>query len=191
MTAPARRRASRLPSRPLLAALAGTLALAAAVPQDAAPAPAPAPAPASQDAAPAPLALAALDWMAGSWRAAHGSASSEEHWLPAAGGLMLGLHRDVDEARGRASFEFLRIEARPTGLVYVAQPGGRAPTDFALVEHGEQRVVFANPEHDFPQRLVYWRDGEALLARAEGADGQGPQWRWERVERPLHEAPAH
>jgi hypothetical protein len=32
-----------------------------------------------------------------------------------------------------------------------------------------QRAVFENPTHDFPQRVIYERDGDALKARIEGS----------------------
>jgi hypothetical protein len=41
--------------------------------------------------------------------------------------------------------------------------------------------VFENKEHDFPQRILYWRGKGALHARIEGLrDGQprSLEWRW-------------
>ncbi len=67
--------------------------------------------------------LDAVAFMAGTWIGEDGVMSMEEHWTAPFGGLMLGLHRDV--ARGRAVFfEFLRIEATPKGIVYLASPKG-------------------------------------------------------------------
>jgi hypothetical protein len=59
---------------------------------------------------------------------------------------------------------------------------GRPPTPFKLVESGERRAVFANPQHDFPKRILYWlaKDG-ALHARIEGDAGKSMEWRWERA----------
>ena len=53
---------------------------------------------------------------------------------------MVGMHHDVLPS-GKAFFEFLRIEARPEGIVYVAMPRGQAPTDFTLAESSAKRVV--------------------------------------------------
>ncbi|MEM7245028.1 MAG: DUF6265 family protein [Acidobacteriota bacterium] len=112
-----------------------------------------------------------LAWMAGTWSSEKDGRSSEEHWMPPRGGLMLGLHRDV-AGPGRFFFEYLRIEERPDGIVYLASPGGSAPTPFHLVESRGRRVVFENLEHDFPQRIVYWRVGKTLRARVEDASGE-------------------
>ena len=43
------------------------------------------------------------------------------------------------------------------------------------------RVVFENPVHDFPQRIIYWKDGADLRARIEGTQKgkEGSmEWRW-------------
>jgi uncharacterized protein DUF6265 len=128
--------------------------------------------------------VAALEWMAGRWEGTTDGVAMEEHWLPARGGAMLGVHRDV--AGGRmVSFEFLRIESDAQGIVYLASPKGRPATPFRLVESGKARAVFANPQHDFPERILYWlgEDG-SLHARIEGNQGGKPaseEWAWKRV----------
>ena len=139
--------------------------------------------PAEPAAAPA-ADLSSLAWMAGSWQGTADGLEMEELWLAPKGGAMLGLHRDV--AGGRmVSFEFLRIEADGEGLVYLASPKGRPPTPFRLVEASPGRAVFANPQHDFPQRVLYWLTADgALHARIEGPRGGqtvGEEWAWTRV----------
>jgi hypothetical protein len=128
--------------------------------------------------------LEQLSWMVGSWAGTEGGVQMEEHWTSAKGGIMLGLHRDVF-ASGRAFFEYLRIESTPKGLVYWASPRGQAPTPFRLSESGETRVVFENPDHDWPQRLIYWREKDGSLGtRAEGEEGgkfRAAEWRWTRT----------
>jgi len=126
-------------------------------------------------------------WMAGAWRGTVDGVSMEEHWTTADGNVMVGMHRDV-RAGGKASFEFMRIEKSAGGaLVYQAMPGGRPATPFTLKESSEQRVVFENAAHDFPQRIIYWRDGERLCARVEGTisgKSQSEQWCWARATAP-------
>ncbi len=44
-------------------------------------------------------------------------------------------------------------------------------------------MVFENAVHDFPQRILYWREGEALLARVEGTlrgEPRSEEWRFSR-----------
>lgn len=115
-----------------------------------------------------PASLDPVAFLAGTWAGEEGGLSMEEHWTPPAGGLMLGLHRDV--AKGKAVFfEFLRIEATPKGIVYLASPKGAPATPFPLVESVGNRAVFENREHDFPTRIIYRLTSDGSLhARVEG-----------------------
>lgn len=119
-----------------------------------------------------------LDWLAGHWCAQNDKGSFEEHWLPARGGLLLGLGRSV--AKQRTQFEFLRIELAGAKTRYVAQPGGAPPTSFALVEARAGQVTFANPQHDFPKRIRYSRSADTLTARVDDGsdDGQALEFEW-------------
>ena len=123
-----------------------------------------------------------LDWLAGHWCAQDGDRSSEEFWLPARGGLMLGLNRSVTP-KG-AAFEFLRIEVTKDGARYIAQPGGAPPTAFDLVTATANKVTFANPTHDYPKRVHYAREGDALTASTDaGADDKKPDsFRWKKCD---------
>jgi len=125
--------------------------------------------------------LESLAFMAGSWIGATGGVEMEEHWTSPKGSSMIGIHRDV--AKGRTvSFEFLRIEMQKDQIVYLSMPNGRSPaTPFPLKEASANRVVFENPTHDFPQRIIYWKDGNDLRARIEGTiNGKAgsEEWRW-------------
>ncbi|HSQ60104.1 MAG TPA: DUF6265 family protein [Acidobacteriota bacterium] len=119
--------------------------------------------------------------MAGCWTGDEGGTVTEECWLAPSGGILLGMHRDVRPS-GRSFFEFLRIEAVGDSAVYWGSPSGRPPTPFGLVERGPRRVVFANPAHDFPQRIIYWRTDDGLLhARVEGTVRgtlRQEEWHW-------------
>ena len=129
--------------------------------------------------------LPLLHWMTGSWAASIDGVEMEEHWTTPRAGMMLGLHRDVF-ASGKGFFEFLRIEDGPEGPVYLASPMGREATPFRMIEIGDRRAVFANPENDFPDRITYWmKDGGTLCARAEGQEGDEPrssEWCWKRAQ---------
>jgi len=103
---------------------------------------------------PAKAAITDMAWLADAWNGMRGTSAIEERWSPPKGGAMLGVSRTVRGDR-MVAFEYLRIVERDGGLVYVAQPGGRPPTEFALTEMGEKRAVFVNPRHTYPQRIIY------------------------------------
>ena len=134
-------------------------------------------------------ALAEFAWLAGSWMEVEEGVRMEEHWTPPAGGIMLGTSRTVIQGR-LAFFEFLRIEATPKGIVYVAHPRGGSPTSFPLVETptaGTSRAVFENLKHDHPQRIIYERRGRGTLyIKIEGEQDGAPveeDWIMRRVGR--------
>jgi hypothetical protein len=132
---------------------------------------------------PTPASVTALAWMAGSWSGEAIGLAMEEHWTEPAGGTMIGMHRDVKGAR-TVLFEFLRIEERDGTLHYLASPKGAPPTTFPLKELGSERVVFENAAHDFPQRIIYWREGDSLHARVEGmvkGKLEGEEWTWRKT----------
>lgn len=126
--------------------------------------------------------VASLDWMAGTWVHERAGETVTESWIGPGNGLMVAANLTAGPAT-RGAYEFLRIAETPEGFSYFASPGGRAPVEFKLKELGERRVVFENPRDAFPQRILYWRDGEALMARVEGSPGgrvRFEEWRFVR-----------
>lgn len=124
-----------------------------------------------QPAKPIKGALADMAWLAGAWVGTRNGRSIEERWSPPLGGAMLGVSRTVRRQK-MVGFEYLRIVERDGSLVYIAQPGGKPPTEFVLTELGKGRVVFKNPRHGFPQRIVYeLTEGGGLTAKIGFANG--------------------
>jgi hypothetical protein len=131
----------------------------------------------------------ALAWLAGHWCGVGSHAGSEELWLTPARGELLGLSRSLRDGE-MSAFEYLRIVHDDDQTYYVAQPGGRPPTRFALSDAGAQWVRFDNPAHDFPQRIEYRREGEALTATISGPGSDGAEQRIEFLMRRCQKAPA-
>jgi hypothetical protein len=114
--------------------------------------------------------VSALSWIRGCWemRTASG-ASIEEQWTKPAGGTMLGMGRTI--RGGKTVFtEFLRISEENGKLTYTARIGTKGITPFPLLKMTESEVVFENPTHDFPQRIIYRKQEDGLFARIEGTD---------------------
>jgi hypothetical protein len=129
---------------------------------------------------PARAALADLAWLTGNWSGRNGASELEERWTKPAGGAMLAVSRTIKDSK-MVGFEFLRIVERDGGLVYIAQPGGRPPTDFVATEVASRRVSFENPSHDFPKRIEYKLSGDSLTATISGG-GQRESYVFKRAE---------
>ena len=117
--------------------------------------------------------LADLSWIAGAWETAPGAKrQSEEHWTTAAGATMMGMSRTVAGEK-TVEFEYLRIEQRADGIYYVAHPKARCPaTDFKLTRASANEVVFENPQHDFPKRIIYRKGADdSMTASVDGGEG--------------------
>lgn len=112
-----------------------------------------------------------LGWMSGRWESVSGPRWTEESWSEPRAGIMLGHSRS---GRGEAvrEFEFLRLQAGEDGVVtYWGAPGGRPGVGFRLVSASGTEALFENPQHDFPQRIRYVREGDALTATISRIDG--------------------
>jgi hypothetical protein len=98
----------------------------------------------------------------------------EEQWTKPAGGTLLGMGRTV--RNGKTVFtEFLKISVENGKLTYTARIGTKGVTEFPMLRVSAEEVVFENPSHDFPQRIVYRKVPEGLLARIEGVDKGKPR----------------
>jgi hypothetical protein len=127
-----------------------------------------------------------LAWLAGTWYGEDSGIAVEEVWLEAKGGLMLGMNRTLKKERA-PFFEYLRIVEEDTAIYYYASPGGRPATPFRLVNLEKSKVVFENPEHDFPQRIIYrLEDQDSLISRVEGvinSELQFQEWHLKRLKK--------
>jgi len=125
-----------------------------------------------------------LAFLSGHWVQKKNGEEVQENWLGPRGDAMVAVNLTARDGRA-TSFEFLRIGKKEGRVVYFASPGGKPATEFPLKEFTENSVVFENPEHAFPRRIVYTRiDTDTLLARIEGRikdkDVQ-EEWRFSRA----------
>ena len=115
--------------------------------------------------------LSDLKWMAGCWERNDEKSAMviSEMWMRPVGNAMLGVGRTM-KAGKLAHFEFLRIIEDANGLAYISRPSAnKEDTTFKMLRSSPGEIVFENAGHDFPQRIIYKRDGENMTARIEGS----------------------
>jgi hypothetical protein len=127
--------------------------------------------------------VAKLGWMTGHWVQKTDREEVQESWLGPRDNTMVATNLTITAGRG-PSFEFLRIGVKDGRIVYFAMPGGRPATEFPVQTMTESSVVFENPAHDYPTRIIYRKDGDALIARIEGkrrGNDAHEEWRFTRA----------
>jgi hypothetical protein len=111
-------------------------------------------------------AWAAMGMLEGAWREVRGTAVIDEVWTNNKGNVIVGMSRTVDGLSN--GFEFMRIENRKAGIVFIAQPGGDPATVFRLASHDGKTLVFENAAHGWPQRVEYRRTAADTLEATVG-----------------------
>jgi hypothetical protein len=120
-----------------------------------------------------PTRLSDLTWLAGCWEmsGANGMTLISEMWMKPAGNSMIGVGRTIKIGK-LVDFEFLRIVEDASGLAYISRPSSnKEETTFKMLRSSTDEIVFENAAHDFPQRIMYKRNGEKMTARIEGTVG--------------------
>jgi len=117
---------------------------------------------------------ASLDWLAGRWCMAGENRLVEEIWLPPVGGQLMGISRTIKGDRV-VGFEYMRIESDADSTRFIPQPEGALPVVFTATEVAQNLLVVENPKHDFPQKVIYRREGVALFATISGPGNDGQQ----------------
>ena len=111
-----------------------------------------------------------LDWLTGCWQSADGV--TREVWSASEDGYYFG-YSVVTKNDHVIFFEQMRIDPAPQP-VFHAYPSGDGPFPFPSIDLTEISITFANPDHDFPQKIKYWREGAGLRARISRLDGSQP-----------------
>ena len=121
-----------------------------------------------------------LSWLAGSWsgevRGAGAATRFETHYTTPQGGMILSVSKAFRSEGTLSWFEFERFAVRNGVIEVTPHPGGKPSVSFTLVEYdpAAKKAVFANLDHDYPNRISYQRAADdrllfVLTGKAEGA----------------------
>ncbi|MEM8933092.1 MAG: DUF6265 family protein [Acidobacteriota bacterium] len=117
--------------------------------------------------------LADIDWIVGRWVAEDGS--SGESWTRVSPSTFEGV------GRVGSTEESLRLVEMSGQVFFLAKVDHNPmPTPFHATTCSAEQAVFENPEHDFPRRLDYQRDGDSLTVTVSDGETRGFQLRWQR-----------
>ena len=126
-----------------------------------------------------------LSWLAGCLEMRSGNRLVEENRMAPRQGSMLGMGRTTT-SEGLVEFELTLIREKEGKILFEAMPSGQPRAVFTAVAAGRDSVVFAAPEHDYPQIVGYRRQGEdSVVAWIDGVAERTRQ----RVEFPYRRLP--
>jgi len=115
-----------------------------------------------------------FDWLVGNWKRLSEDAQKEtfENWVKKTDSQFLG-HGFVMAGSDTVWQE--RMELSKSDSIWVLKvetPGNDDLVSFTLTEHNSHSFIVENPAHDFPKKIKYWKDNEALKALVSGGENE-------------------
>jgi hypothetical protein len=109
-----------------------------------------------------------INIISGKWKLKESNFTLYEDWEKTNDSTYIGLSYTLDKEEKNIS-ERLYILKLNNHIVYIAQPGNNNPTLFTLISSEDNKFIFENKEHDFPQRITYhFTTDSTLTASIEG-----------------------
>ncbi len=119
-----------------------------------------------------PSKLEKIDWVLGYWEMVSPEGKVTESWIRTNDSVYSGIGKYTDTAGQTLTTEEISIVLRDGELLYiplVSDQNNGQPVIFKEASFSDTMVVFENKSHDFPQRIVYVKQGEGkMLAYIEG-----------------------
>lgn len=114
-----------------------------------------------------------LKWMLGKWQSSTEEGILYEEWKKVNDSTYSGHAYAITPEGDTAFSETAQITANKGAITYSVTVNEETTTDFALVDN-QERSVFENVDHDFPQRIIYQKLAkDSMFARIEGTvDGE-------------------
>lgn len=112
--------------------------------------------------------LSNLNWLLGQWEGIQGTGVYHEEWEKINDSEFTGKAYLIKKSE-ISNPENLTIHSDGMGIYYTADVSHNPkPVSFKLTSQNESTFVFENPEHDFPQKIIYEKnDDNSLLATIE------------------------
>jgi hypothetical protein len=112
-----------------------------------------------------------LEWIVGTWQRQTSRGTMYENWKMVNDTIWRGRAYRLAET-DTMILEELSLEIRNDEIFYVpVVPHDKGAVYFKMIKKFPDTVIFENPDHDFPQRIIYMKmPNDSLHARIEGMD---------------------
>lgn len=119
-----------------------------------------------------PNELETANWLIGKWGNSENGIDVTEIWKKENDSVYTGISYAIRDKKDTVSLERIRLEKQKDNLVYIPlvkdQNAGEV-VKFTLTSSEKHKLVFENPEHDFPQKVSYKLiTKDSLLAEISG-----------------------
>lgn len=115
--------------------------------------------------------ISKAEWLAGTWENKTSRGITYETWKKVNAQELRGASYSL-KGTDTLFHETVRLLQKDDQLYYIPTVNGQnngQPVRFALKEATDERLVFENPQHDFPQVVSYSRIGaDSLVAKISG-----------------------
>lgn len=115
--------------------------------------------------------LAKNNWLIGSWKSLTEKGYSVETWTKINDTLFEGYSYSV-KGTDSVPLETVHLAEKKGILYYIPTVNGQndeKPVEFKLSAHTPNQLIFENPEHDFPTKIIYNQlSADSLLAQISG-----------------------
>ena len=111
-----------------------------------------------------------LSWLEGSWKRTNvkPGRTASESWKKSNPNELVGLGVSIKE-QDTTFVEKLKILVKDNSIYYVADVAeNKTPVYFKFTELTTEGFVCENPDHDFPKRISYKKEGNSLKAITSG-----------------------
>jgi hypothetical protein len=122
-----------------------------------------------------------LLWLEGDWKRTNAKPgrTASESWKKGRANELIGLGVSLKE-KDTVFVEKLKILVKDNSIYYVADVAeNKAPVYFKFIELTNDGFVCENPDHDFPKKISYKREGNKVRATTSG-DGKSIDFLFER-----------
>ena len=101
--------------------------------------------------------IVAADWLLGNWENKSPDGHLSESWKKINDSLFIGESYFI-KGKDTLHFEKIQMKQKDEALFYIAAVKGQnndKPVTFKHNDTIEKQLVFENPKHDYPQKIVY------------------------------------
>lgn len=119
--------------------------------------------------------IKSMNWIIGKWNMGNGDTLSTETWEMKNDSVFSSISMDVKNGKDTLRYEEITIEQKGNEVFYIpvvkGQNDGKG-VNFKLTSAEGQKLVFENPDHDFPKKITYQLSGDTLYAEISGPMGR-------------------